>query len=91
MLISFNGSKVSAKSLAVLKKQAAKSGKVIRIYGYRSKSTSKAVSIKRAKAIKAALLKINKNFDVRVIASSSRIARCNSVKNNCAVVIFSRK
>ena len=97
MLISFNGTSsasVSAKSLAVLKKQAVKSGKVIRVYGYQTKviNGKKTVSLNRGKAIKAALLKINKNFDVRVVAAgATQLKQCKTVQNNCAVVVFSNK
>jgi phage terminase large subunit len=97
MLISFNGasaSKVSAKSLVTLKKQAVKSGKIVRVYGYQTKLINgrKTVSLNRAKAVKAALLKINKNLDVRVVAAgATKNAKCKSVKNNCVSVVFSNK
>jgi hypothetical protein len=85
---------VSAKSLAVLKKQAVKSGKVIRVYGYQTVviKGKKTLSLNRGKAIKAALLKINKNFDVRIVAAGdTKIKQCKTVKNDCAVVVFSKK
>ena len=97
MLVSFSGTSsasVSTKSLAVLKKQAVKSGKVIRVYGYQTKliNGKKTVSLNRGKAIKAALLKINKNFDVRIVAAGAKqLKQCKTVKNNCAVIVFSNK
>ncbi len=97
MVISFTGvtnAKVSAKSLVTLKKQAVKSGKVVRVYGYQTKLINgrKTVSLNRAKAVKAALLKINKNLDVRVVAAgATKNAKCKTVSNSCVAVVFSNK
>jgi hypothetical protein len=86
--------KLSAKSIASLKKQAAKSGTTVTVYGYQEKLVKgkKTISSNRAKAIAAQLKKFNKNFKVRVVAAgSTKVAQCKTQKYNCGIVVFSAK